>query len=375
MKPKRFISGIIPTNKCNLKCPYCYISHLPDYMKMEQSFKYSPEHIANCLRPERFGGICLINLTGEGETFLQPDLVTLCRLLLEQGHFLEVVTNLTVKKTVIDFLEFPENLQRRLEFKVSFHYKELLRRNLLNVFTENLELIQKSSFSFSLELMSDDSQIDDIPDIIEFSNNVVGANCHVTVGRNEKYNDKRLLTSLPKEDYIASWEQFHSTMFDYKIELLGVKRHEFCYAGDWTLFVNMHTGEARSCYAQPDTQNIFESPDKPIRFHAVGRHCVQPYCFNGHAFLSLGAVPSLDSPTFFDIRNRTRADGSNWFSDEAKEFFSSKLIESNREYSGLKKALNFFGWYFRAVIFSLSKPKTVIRFFKLSINRLLKKHH
>lgn len=366
MKPKRLINGIIPTNKCNLKCEYCYISQLPEYMKMTQSFEYTPEHIAKCLSAERLGGICLINLTGEGETMLQPDLVKLCRLLLEQGHFMEIVTNLTVKKVVDEFLTLPEELQKRLEFKVSFHYDELKRLGILDKFWVNLEAVQKSAYSFTLELMSSDSHMQSINEIIDLCEEHVGAKCHVTVGRTESLKDKRLLTNYDKNEYVKKWSVFDSAMFNFKMELLGVKRKEFCYAGDWTLFLNMHTGEARSCYAQPDSQNIFKQPDKPIRFRAVGCHCIQPYCFNGHAYLSLGAIPEMKSPTYYDIRNRKRADGTEWFGEEAKEFFNSKLVESNSEYTNLKKFFNYFGWYYRAALFALKQPRTVLRHIKIS---------
>lgn len=373
MKPKRLINGIIPTNKCNLSCPYCYISQLPDYMKATQSFEYTPEHIAKCLSAERLGGCCLINLTGEGETMLQPELVKLCELLLKQGHYMEIVTNLTVKKVVDEFLRLPADLQKHLEFKVSFHYEELKRKNMLDGFIENLKKIQQSDYSFTLELMSADSQIQYIPEIMEFCKKYVGAKCHVTVGRNEKYREKSLLSDLSMSDYVNTWSVFESTMFDFKMDLLDVKRKEFCYAGDWTLFVNMHTGEARSCYAQPFSQNIFKDCKKSIKFHAVGYHCVQPYCFNGHAFLSLGAIPEMKAPTYLEIRNRTRDDGTEWFGDDAKEFFGSKLVESNREYSSFKKKLNYIEWYCYAAEFALSQPQTVARYIKLTAGRIKNK--
>ena len=109
-KPKRMILGLIPNNTCNLQCKYCYISQFPDFMKKNYEFKYSMEHIAKCLSAERLGGPCLINLTGEGETMLQKGIVELCRLLLEDGHYIEFVTNLTVTKVVDEFMALPEDL-------------------------------------------------------------------------------------------------------------------------------------------------------------------------------------------------------------------------------------------------------------------------
>ena len=132
MKPKKMIMCLIPNNKCDLKCSYCYISQLPEWMKSGDKFTYDVNYIAKCLSKKRLGGECLINLTGEGETMLQKDIVELCRLLLEEGHYIELVTNLTITKVVDDFLKLPSNLLEQLEFKISFHYNELKRINLMN---------------------------------------------------------------------------------------------------------------------------------------------------------------------------------------------------------------------------------------------------
>ena len=117
---------------------------------------------------ERLGGPCLINMTGTGETMLEKDIVKLCQLLLEQGHYIEFVTNLTMTKVVEQFLKLPASLQKHMEFKISFHYNELKRLHLLDNFFENVDKIQKSDFSFALELMPYDAlnkEIDQIYDL------------------------------------------------------------------------------------------------------------------------------------------------------------------------------------------------------------------
>ena len=366
MKPKRFISAYFPMNRCNLSCQYCYIAHIPDYYAQNQTLPlYSPDQIAKCLRPERLGGCCLINLTGEGETLLQPDLVEICRLLLEEGHALEIVTNLTITKTLKELLAFPFKLRERLAFKISFHYFELKKRGLLKRFWDNVQLVQDSGCSFSLELMSGDQQIPYINEIIRECVEHTGAKCHVTVGRRDNHSTKDLLSELPREEYERTWSAFQSELFSFKMKLFGVKRREFCYAGNRSLFLNMHTGEARSCYAQPDSQFIFDDSEKPISFHPVGHHCVQPYCFNGHSFLALGLIPEIESPTYCDVRNRERADGSNWFSNTMKQCFSTKLIERGTdEFSLGKKTVYDIVWYFRCIRFVIVKRKKVVDYLK-----------
>ena len=70
---KRFIDCVIPFRTCNLRCPYCYITHTKSFGEKLPVFPYSAEHIGRSLSAERLGGISLINLCGEGETLLPPE--------------------------------------------------------------------------------------------------------------------------------------------------------------------------------------------------------------------------------------------------------------------------------------------------------------
>ena len=106
-KIKRLVLGLIPNQKCNLKCEYCYISQVNAWSE-PTPLKYPPEYIAKCLSKERLGGTSLINLTGNGETMLQPDIVPLIDALLKEGHYVEVVTNGTITKNINQVLELPK---------------------------------------------------------------------------------------------------------------------------------------------------------------------------------------------------------------------------------------------------------------------------
>lgn len=357
--PKRLILGYLPNSNCNLKCPYCYISQLNQWEAHDGNFRFSAAHMSKCLSPDRLGGICLINLTAQGETLLYKEIVELVRGILEQGHYIELVTNATVTKRIDEILALPDELVERLEFKISFHYDELVRRDMLVRFTDNVKKILNSPASFTLELMPYDGNKEMIEEIIAYSQDNFGAACHTTVGRDDTRQSRGLLSSLPRDEYVKEWSAFDSAMFDFKMELLDVKRHEFCYAGDWTLWVDFSTGEARQCYGQPSNQNIFEDPDKPIKFIPVGHHCVQPFCINGHAFLSLGAIPELETPTYFETRNRTMENGKNWLKEPCATFFSQKLETANREYSPSEKTKNGLLFPFRFIGWSLrSFPET-----------------
>lgn len=337
-KIKRLITIVIPNKKCNLKCEYCYISQL-DRWDEPAPVKYSPEHIAKCLSQERLGGKCLINFTAEGETLLQPDLPEIVEGVLKEGHYVEIVTNAVPTKQLQAFLALDKDLLTRLEFKISFHYKELMRLNILDKFFENVQMIRDAGASFTLELMAYDGIEDQVDNIKEICRERTGAVCHATIGRDESTTKRTLLTDHSKEEFEEIWAPLDSTMTEVKLELLDKKRKEFCYAGCWSLHINLCTGEAQPCYGLPWNQNVFEDPSKPIKFSPVGHMCPQPFCINGHAHATLGVIPELEMPTYEQIRNRECNDGSEWFTPQAKEFFSSKLVESNKPYSFPKRLM------------------------------------
>jgi hypothetical protein len=368
-KIKRLVLGLIPNQKCNLKCEYCYISQVNAWEE-PTPLKYSAEHIAKCLSKERLGGVSLINLTGNGETMLQPDIVELIGALLKEGHYVEVVTNGTVTKHINEVLEFPEEWLSRLFFKISFHYKELKRLNILDKFFINVKAIRNAGASFTLELMAYDEIENDIEDIKRVCLENVGAVCHATIGRNDERKDKALLSKHENSEFREIWSSLNSEMTDFKLDVIGIKRKEFCYAGAWSLFVNMYTGESQPCYWQPYNQNIFAHPEKPIKFVPVGHTCTQPYCTNAHAHMTWGIIPELNTPTYCQMRNRTGEDGKEWLTPECKEFFSSKLSESNSEYSKSHQFVHTCLYPFRLVKWLSRDLKNNIRRMKNYMTRI-----
>ncbi len=363
-KIHKLVLGWVPNQKCNLKCEYCYISQVEAWEE-PTPLQYSADYIAQCLSKERLGGVSLINLTGNGETMLQPDIVPLIGALLKEGHFVEVVTNGTITKHIKQVLEFPKEWLKRLFFKISFHYKELKRLNILDKFFQNIKAIHEAGASFTLELMAYDEIEKDIADIKKVCMDNVGAYCHATIGRNEKRKDKALLSAHSKEEFREIWSELDSPMTQFKLDVIGIKRKEFCYAGCWSLFVNMYTGESQPCYWQPYNQNIFTNPDEPIKFTPVGYTCTQPYCTNAHAHMCWGLIPELKTPKYSDMRNRVMSNGEEWLTKECKAFFDSKLNESNCEYSGWMK-------FQHNVLYPFKLIKWLCRDWKNNIRRLRK---
>lgn len=336
---KRFLAIDVPIKYCNLKCKYCYINLLKKSEQCSPSFLYSPEHIGKCLSVKRLGGLCIINLTGGGETLIPKEMPAYIYYILKEGHFLEVVTNGTITKRFEEISTFPHEFLSRLEFKFSFHFAELTRTKLIDTFFHNVILMQKSGCSISVELMPDDNIINDIPTIISLCKKNLGANCHITIGRNDLVSNMELLTKYSQEDYIKTWSIFESPMFDFKFDIFKIKRNEFCYAGAWSLYIDLGTGDSKQCYGQLINQNIFKNPDKEIVFQPVGYRCRQPYCYNGHAFLTMGCIPELKTPTYADIRNRKTCYGEEWLKEPLKSAFSQKLQDANYVLNQNEKSL------------------------------------
>jgi organic radical activating enzyme len=337
-KIKRYINIYVPVTTCTLRCHYCYITHHRLFEGPLPKFQFSPETVRKALSKQRMGGICLINICAGGETLLPPEIIEYIRAFLEEGHYVMVVTNGTLSKRFDEIADFPPKLLKRLFFKFSYHYMELKSKNLLEKFFANINKMHKVGASFTLELPPSDEAIPFIVEMKEEARRHVGAINHVTVARDERVSGKLpILTDMSKEDYKRTWSVFDSRLFDYKMTIFGEKRREFCYSGDWMLFVNLVTGNLTQCYGSHYKQNIFKNINKPIRFLPIGNNCCLEHCYNGHSFISFGIIPTLKAPTYAEMRNRVCADGSEWLYPEMKSFMGTKLYETNQEYSLLRK--------------------------------------
>ncbi len=366
--PRLFILGQLSNSRCNLRCPYCYISARELWDRTGQTtFKYSVSHMLRCLSPKRLGGIALINLTGLGETLLQEGVIELINGLLDEGHYLEVVTNGIAKDKIYKLLDMNEENLKRLEFKISYHYSELKRLNILDSFLDTVEAIKESKASFTLELMPYDGLECDIHEVIDLTIKRFGAKPQITVGRDDRFKNRKILTEHTVAEYKRIWSVFQSPMFDFKMKIMGKKCKGFCYAGKWSFFVDLNSGDTYPCYGQPSNQNIFENIDQPIKYEPVGYYCTEPYCINGHAHLTMGLNPQVKTPTFAEIRNRVCADGREWMKESCKEGFNLKLYQRNKEYGRGKKIVHTFTYPFKIILWCIKKPKINLE----KINRFL----
>lgn len=86
-----------------------------------------------------------------------------------------------------------------------------------------------------------------------------------------------------------------------------------------------------------------------------------------HAFLTLGVIPELETPTYADIRNRVCEDGREWLSKEVKDAFSQKLADNNEVWDEEKK--NSYERKYPFIFF-----KTALYDWKEIYNKVIRKH-
>lgn len=345
-KIKKIILFRIPMSICNLRCHYCYLSQRPVHFQgIQPEMKYSPEEVGYALRKERIGGLAYTNFCADGETFLLKDIDKYVKAVVEQGHYAEVVTNLTVTPVLDKFLAWPNELLKRVEFKCSFHYLELKAKNKLELFAENVNKIWTAGGSANIEITPSDELIPYIDEVMEFAMKRFGALPHLSIARDDRTKEIDYLTNLPLSQYDAAWGRFNSDFWKFKKTIFGVRQVNMCYAGAWSLYVNLCNGEATQCYCGKVLGNIFSDPNATIPSTPIMK-CPLAHCYNGHMLLTLGLIPqkaitqrinTTNIPGYGDIRNRQRADGTEWLQPELKAFFNSRLEESNAELSPIGK--------------------------------------
>lgn len=334
-KLKRFIDIFIPTETCNLRCNYCYITQNRKFNGKLFEFDHSIEELKKAFSAERLGGVCLINFCAGGETLLTPIMTDIIRALLECGHYLMIVTNGTVSKRFDELSKLPKDLKNKLFIKFSFHYLELKKSNLLDVFVKNVKLMKDNGISFTVELAASDDYIPYQDEIIELCENQFNGKPHITILRDDRKTGLDLLSKFNMTELTDKWKKFDSQLFEFRKKIWQVRRKEFCYAGDWSFCVDLKTGNITKCFGDKSIGNIFEY-DKPIKFECVGTNCKYPYCYAGHAFLALGVIPELDIGNFDELRDRNLA---KWLSPEMKNMMHQKLKDNNKELSSLKKII------------------------------------
>lgn len=327
-KIKCFIECLIPVTACNIKCSYCYVVQRSGRTGKVPPLQFSIETIRSALSCERFGGTCYFSICGAGETLIPDYTLEIVRALLENGHYVNVTTNGTLTRRFDQLRDWAPELLSRLHFAFSFHYLELVRTNRIGVFFDNVSLVKSLGCSFVVQLNLCDEYLPHIDEIKELCLKNVGALPQVAATRKEVSLNSKILfdTELSDKEYIAKGKEFDSPLFDFTIRNFNVKRREFCYAGSWTYQLNLLTGILKPCYHSLRQYNIYEDLKRPIKHRPVGCSCGSLFCMNSSHFMSLGVIPTIDTPSYASLRDRPEA---GWYSPTMRRFLDGKLKDSN----------------------------------------------
>ncbi len=354
---KRFFECLVPVTACNLKCHYCYIVQRGGRNMEITKLKYSVDTIRKALRQERLGGVCYFSLCGAGETLLGDQIVELVKALLENGHYVNITTNGTITEKIRQFETFFRDYLKRLHISFSLHYLELLRIKKVDEFFDNVHRIRNCGASFLVQLNLCDEYVPYLDEIQVLCKERIGAYPQIAATRkeNDLEKDIQLFTEYTSEEYLQFGKQFGSPLFGFTMKNFGRKQNQFCYAGDWSGQLDFGSGLLKKCYVSTGGQYIFDDVDMPIKFSAIGV-CRSPFCMNSSHFMSLGVVPTMYRDiTYAGLRNRIEA---GWYTSEMDRVLRSKLIESNCEYTWLKRSRIVISSYLERAV---RKLKRVIR--------------
>lgn len=332
----KFIDLYWPVEYCNLNCPYCYVhQHKENKAAERYQCSHTPQEIRAALSKERLGGTCLLNICAGGETLLEESIIPIVYELLEEGHYVGIVTNGLPSERIQALLNFPEDLVKRLFFKFSFHYGELKRLDKLDAFFHTIKSVKVSGASLTLELPAYDDFIPEASEIIGLCVSQIGAVPHVATLRDETKPGFTLLSKYSYKELEEKWHPYHSELFRVRSEIMEKKYKGFCYAGAWTFTANMETGEIRQCHYERIIGNLYDN--SLLNSQPVGNHCHSEYCYACHAFLTLGDIPELSSLAYYDeTRDRKEA---GWLSEEMSAFMHQKLYQNNRKLHFFEKMI------------------------------------
>lgn len=338
-KIKHFIQGNVVGCGCNLACSYCYLRQANyDQERKKNVFKYSMDVMRKAVSTERLGGSCLFSITGDGETLFPKEVLDLVDMLLEEGHYVMILTNGTLTQRIRELIERVKDKGKIGDIHIlfSFHYMELKKKKLLDTFFDNIKYVHAEGCSFHTTVTLGENIDEEVADEIKYiSLKELGANPHVAIARKDNPDGSfGIYTDLQEDRYFRMGEGFDSNLFKLDWQEFNNRRNEFCYAGDWMFGVNYSTGHCWQCLSNDTNSiNFFEDTDSKLDLKAVGYRCNRAYCSCCN-FQGWGVMPEHKEMTWLEIYDRPEA---GWVKGNIKEVFAQKLWETNELYSDQQK--------------------------------------
>lgn len=330
---KYTITVYVPGSICNFKCSYCYVSQALDSEHLEKPiFHYSIEQMLSAFQPNRLGGIANVIVIGRGETLIPDEVIPFVHGLLDMGHYVEVVTNLSLSNKVEELLCTTKSNLKRLLVKGSLHWVELKRLNLVDVYFNNMKKVLEAGASgLPFFVVCDEYMpyLEEIKNICEEKLGTVPqcSPCLKYDDHSDFYRYGKIRTQPECTDEFVNKIDilFHSKIFDLCVRFLRIDPQKiFCYAGKWSFVVEMDTGYLGKCHNKPTGQNFYDLKTD-IFLEPVACFCGISSCALQYDFIAQGLIPEiLNIPTYGELIR-----DSHLIQDEFVEAMNFKYYDEN----------------------------------------------
>lgn len=317
----RFIAVDVGVSACNLRCSYCYVRQQGKNTGRVSPLGRPAVEVGRAFSRKRLGGRAFLYLYANGEPLLLPELVHVVRHLLEEGHYVAIVTNMTMHECISDLLRLPAELRERLVFFASLHYLELKRVNRLADFFRHIRMAAEAGCSWQVRLCLCPEYMEDLDEIRQA--------CLRELGQLPLVAHLRESVSLPvsvRQRLNEAARSFDSVLYDFQQSICDVPLKEFYHAGEWSAAVHLASGDVRACLCEPVRQNIYRDGAMPLVWEPVGRKCHAGWCMCGAHFLSWGVMPVFSCPSYAQMFSRP---GEHSFNERTLNVMRHKLEEAH----------------------------------------------
>lgn len=340
----KMINGTIHTSGGTLCCEYCYLAQA-GYQNDKEVFalRYPLDTILEACSKKRLGGVCFIQIIGDGETLLPKDAVSLILGLLREGHYVQIITNGTLTERLHELVEGAkqEGAAERLLISFSLHFIELERGNWLKIYADNIKYVRENGISFRVSMVCSDADIEAEDRIHTFCENELNG-IALGIGSAKKYNEitgniEGLWSKYNKKEYYEKvMSIFPSYNLEYIQDLDEIDNHKFCYAGSWYFQLDFTTGTYSQCLQNAGpVHNFFENMEEGLLLEPVGTGCRASWCWCGWS-KKLNLIPN-ECRYVTDIEEMAAAPENKYITKECLEAGFADLASSNFQLSAEEK--------------------------------------
>lgn len=299
-KVSKAITIYVEGNSCNLQCEYCYQKNSnPTEKSIVVNLLYPIDEMIRAFSPKRLGSLAEITVIGCAETLLTQQIIPFVHGLLEYGHVVTVVTNATLSERIDRLLDCSEECLQNLILKCSFHYRELIKKELLNTYFINIKKALNagaSAYPFVVICQDYVNEFETISKIM-MDNLGIQAHCSPCTEVNNSF-DLRFganFNPMPNESLMEQLDKYFDTRI-YK-ECIKYKsvdvQSTFCYAGSWSICIDFMTGKMCKCHGCPvESGNFYQNIDEPFIWkEPIAMSCAIESCALQYNFFSEGLMP------------------------------------------------------------------------------------